>query len=56
MNPEMDEWLDWLHTKVTHDAAELMELFHTYAGEARFGRAYTESNLQQLTTGAQVLK
>lgn len=56
MNPEMDEWLDWLHTKVTDDAAELMELSYTCAREARFGRAYAESNLRQLTTGVQVLK
>ncbi|WP_026604257.1 class I SAM-dependent methyltransferase [Methylomonas sp. 11b] len=56
MNPEMDEWLDRLHTKVAHDAPELLELFNTYAGEARFGRTYIEPNLQQLTSGAQILE
>lgn len=56
MKPEMDIWLDRLRIKVGHAAPELLELFNTYAGEARFGRSYIESNLQQLAQDAHVLE
>ena len=52
----IDIWLDNLRAKVLSLQPELVDMFDTYAGEARFGRAYIEPNLQALATGSSILE
>jgi hypothetical protein len=57
LKPEVIEvWLERLRARVSSNQPELLELYNTYAGEARFGRAYIEPNLQQLKDGAHLLE
>ncbi len=52
----IDIWLNNLRAKVLERLPELIDMFDTYAGEARFGRAYIEPNLQQLEAGSSILE
>jgi 2-polyprenyl-3-methyl-5-hydroxy-6-metoxy-1,4-benzoquinol methylase len=57
MNPSgIDFWLNNLREKVLDRRPDLIDIFDTYAGEARFGRAYIEPNLQQLDAGSSILE
>lgn len=52
----IDVWLDILRVNVLNQQPELLDLFDTYSGEARFGRAYIEPNLQTLGCGISILE
>lgn len=57
MNPSgIDIWLDILRAKVLSRQPDLIDMFDTYAGEAKFGRAYIEPNLQALEGGSSILE
>ena len=57
MNPAgIDVWLDILRAKVLSRQPDLIDMFDTYAGEAKFGRAYIEPNLQPLEAGSSILE
>jgi len=49
-------WLNVVRAKVEQRAPQLLGLFDTYAGEARFGRSFIESDLSELPAGARVLE
>jgi 2-polyprenyl-3-methyl-5-hydroxy-6-metoxy-1,4-benzoquinol methylase len=52
----IDFWLNNLRAKVLERLPELIDMFDIYAGEARFGRAYIDPNLQQLEAGSSILE
>jgi len=57
LKPEgIEVWLERLLARVGSNQPELLEMFDTYAGEARFGRSYIEPNLQQLKENAHILE
>lgn len=51
-----DEWISALRKQLYAQAPELLEVFETYASEAKFGRMFIDSDLKQLQPGAEVLE
>lgn len=51
-----DEWISVLRKRLYAQAPELMEVFETYASEAKFGRMFIDSDLKNLKAGAKVLE
>ncbi len=51
-----DEWISALRKQLYTQAPELIEVFETYASEAKFGRMFIDSDLKQLQPGAEVLE
>lgn len=52
----LEIWLNVLRSRVEQAEPSLLELFETYAGEARFGRSFIESDLDRLPAGANILE
>ena len=52
----MDEWIADVEACVVKQAPDLLSLFVTYAGEARFGRQYIATDLLCLPHGATLLE
>ncbi|MCX7144233.1 MAG: hypothetical protein NT123_24995, partial [Proteobacteria bacterium] len=50
------KWLDFVRIRVEQRAPQLLILFDTYAGEARFGRSFVEADLSGLPADARVLE
>jgi 2-polyprenyl-3-methyl-5-hydroxy-6-metoxy-1,4-benzoquinol methylase len=51
-----DDWLSVLRKKLLAQAPELLDVFETYASEAKFGRTFIDSDLKQLQPGAEILE
>lgn len=51
-----EEWISVLRKQLYAQAPELIEVFETYASEAKFGRTFIDSDLKRLRPGAEVLE
>jgi 2-polyprenyl-3-methyl-5-hydroxy-6-metoxy-1,4-benzoquinol methylase len=56
INSGIDFWLNNLRAKVLDSLPEQIDMFEIYAGQAKFGRAYIDPNLQQLEAGSSILE
>lgn len=52
----MNYWLDAVRSEFEKNAPDLLSLFQVYAEEAKFGRAYIDSDLSSLSNQAEVLE
>jgi len=52
----IEVWLSRLRLRVNESAPDLIDIFDTYASEARFGRTYIQFNLKNLKRGANLLE
>ncbi len=53
---EIDLWLNILREHINIAAPELISIFEVYAAEAKFGRAFIEDDLKELSAGASILE
>lgn len=53
---DMDVWLAAVRLEIENRDPELIDLFDTYAQEARFGRKYIANDLLPLRAGAEILE
>jgi 2-polyprenyl-3-methyl-5-hydroxy-6-metoxy-1,4-benzoquinol methylase len=51
-----DDWISVLRQQLHEQAPELLDVFETYASEAKFGRTFIDSDLKQLQPGAEILE
>jgi SAM-dependent methyltransferase len=52
----LDDWLGLVRDCIQENDPALLAIFEIYAGEARFGRRYIDSNLAALPAGASILE
>jgi 2-polyprenyl-3-methyl-5-hydroxy-6-metoxy-1,4-benzoquinol methylase len=52
----MDYWLDAVHREFKDNANDLLDLFHVYAEEAKFGRTYIDSDIDTISPGGKILE
>jgi hypothetical protein len=55
-NNSMESWLESLKARFTAVAPQFLELFDIYAAEAKFGRSFIDSDLENLRPGAKILE
>lgn len=51
-----EDWINVLRKELQQQAPELMDIFETYASEAKFGRAFIDSDLKRLQPHAEILE
>ena len=54
--PSIDVWLDHLRDKISHEESLFLDLFETYAAEAKFGRSFIDADLKRLSEGDHILE
>lgn len=52
----MEDWLATVRSRFVVYAPDLLPLFDTYAGEARFGRHYINTDIEKLSPGTKLLE
>lgn len=51
-----EDWINVLRKQLQQQAPELIDVFETYAAEAKFGRTFIDSDLKKLQPGAEILE